>query len=102
MKVSATNKTALWAGIWSGVVGMMVQPFVDRPGILPSAITVVMALLVAAAGYFFVFDVRRSEMQGGLWFFEPNRLKRTAFFLVGVIAVCAMALAIIRFVRGLG
>ena len=92
MKIVATQNTAALAGLWFGVVAVVLGPVVDAPGPWSSFWLLVSGLLIAIPMFFFVVGIRRKDMVG-LWMFKPDVLKRQFVCFGAVVAVGLLALA---------
>ncbi|MCK9688726.1 hypothetical protein [Scleromatobacter humisilvae] len=86
MRPNASNNTAAVTGIGATTAGYLLGPLADRHDASGSVCLCVLVLMIAVPAYYFVFGVKKEDMEGN-WMFEPSLIKRIALFLAGAIAM---------------
>jgi hypothetical protein len=82
VKIVATLNTAFFSGIYSGIAGYFLGPWIDHGGAIGIVIGILILILPV---YFFIFGTERRK--GGRWHLDVETLKRMGAWFIGVTGV---------------
>jgi hypothetical protein len=88
MELCATPTTAAITGAYCSLVGLILGPLADAPGLRGNIWLLITVAAVALPAYFFVFGITRAQMVGP-WLVQPPLLKRIAAWIISAASVAA-------------